>query len=122
MTGSPFRRGFLFGAVSLLVSQGLLVVIAAVVWLAWFTDDLAQPKATRRQTQGVVTQVGARLCIDGGAGAGSTATEWCAFADDGVAVGVEVGDAITGQVVDIESDPGSGTMWSIWESVEVTAR
>ena len=118
MTWSEFTKGVAVGAASALVAVGLGVF--AMAWIAAPGDEGPDPTATRHQVVGVVTTTEPRVCVEGAdPSPETTATElWCGLAQPGyVDDNLVVGDAVVGTIIDVETDPGSGTAFSIWESL-----
>lgn len=100
----------------------MLVVLSAAVWASADRDDLPEPTATRHQITGTVTQAGAIICVETGPSAdGDDArpTSWCGTTAQLGAPDLTVGSEVTGSVIDVETDPGSGAAFSVWEWIEV---
>lgn len=118
---SDFRRGALLGAVSMLAIGGLVVVVAVTAWLFISRDEPPNPTATRQDVVGTVTQLEPRVCVEAQSdGADETVAEvWCGLAEGGVAPAVSVGDAVSGSIIGVELDPGSGYALSFWESLNL---
>lgn len=107
----------------MLAIGGLVVVTAVAVWLFISRDEPPHPTATRQNVAGTVTQREPRLCVEEQAdGANEAVAElWCGLAEGGVAPGVSVGDAVSGSIIAVELDPGSGYALSFWESLTSSA-
>lgn len=124
MISTPFRKGAVVGALSILVLEALVLMAVVAVWTVASRDEAPDPTATRQPARGTVTETGPRLCVEGPDTAedGTVPRMWCGIAEGGVAAGLEVGDAVEGQIIDVELDPGSGAAFSFWESVTATAK
>jgi hypothetical protein len=102
----------------MLAIGAMVVVAAAAVWVFVSRDDPPAPTATRHAVVGTVTQTGPRLCVEEGSDGGDEAVPavWCGLTE-GAFSDVSVGDAVVGSIIGVELDPGSGDMWSFWESL-----
>lgn len=116
MASSPLVRGVVLG------SLATLAVVAAIIVAVVATDDSGEPEptASRDAAIGTVTEIGARVCVEGRPAPDGQAVPqiWCGINAGGVDPAVEVGDEVTGTIIDVELDPGSGATWSLWESLE----
>jgi hypothetical protein len=95
MTSSPFVRGLVVGSLATF-AVGAMILVA-----------------------GTVTEVGARVCVEGAPSPDGQAVPrvWCGIDAGGVDAVVEVGDDVAGTIIGVELDPGSGATWSLWESL-----
>lgn len=121
MALSAFKKGVVLGAASVLLLGGLVAVVVA--WTVAPGDDPPEPTATRVEAVGRMTQTEPQLCVEGAGGAGeATPRLWCGLAQPAfvAASGVTVGDDVVGTVVEVETDPGSGSAFAVWESLTST--
>ncbi|HEY5859620.1 MAG TPA: hypothetical protein VIX62_04985 [Actinomycetota bacterium] len=120
MNWSPFTKGAAVGAASVIVLIFMGLGVLAAVWIAAAGDEPPDPTATRHEAVGVVTTTEPRLCVEGTEPAqeGTPTPAWCGLAQPGyVAPNIAVGDAVVGAIIYVETDPGSGTAFSVWESL-----
>lgn len=107
----------------MLAIGGIVVVAAAAVWIFVSRDDPPVPTATRHAVVGTVTQTDPRLCVEERSDSddGAVPAVWCGLTE-GAFSDVSVGDAVVGSIIGVELDPGSGDMWSFWESLALAGK
>lgn len=117
MTSSPFVRGLVVGSLATF-AVGAMILVAAVVPSTNSSGE-PEPTASRDEVAGTVTEVGARVCVEGAPSPDGQAVPrvWCGIDAGGVDAVVEVGDDVAGTIIGVELDPGSGAAWSLWESL-----
>ena len=113
MTSSPFVRGAVLGS---LATLGVVAAIIVAVIVATADSGEPEPTASRDEATGTVTEIGARVCVEGRPAPDGQAVPrfWCGINAGGVDPAVEVGDAVTGTIIDVELDPGSVAAVSPW--------
>ena len=118
MAFSAFTKGAAVGAASVLLLGGLAVV--AAVFVAAPRDELPEPTATRHEAVGTVTETEPVLCVEGAGDAQEAPpTLRCGLVQPGLlgASNLTVGDAVVGTIIEVETDPGSGAAFAVWESL-----
>lgn len=122
MAGSEFRKGAAVGAVSVVVFGWVVVALAAWAFALTSDDEPPEPTADRVDTFGTVTSTDPMLCVvRPPTDDAPRPAPWCGFAQPGSPASfVAVGDAVTGTIVGVETDPKSGWAFAVWESVTTT--
>ncbi len=119
MATSEFKRGMATGVAGVVVVGWVVAVLAA--WALTLTPDDEPPKPTaeRLDAIGTVTSTEPTLCVEGTEVADSAMPQkWCGLVQPGSPASfLAEGVAVEGTLVGVETDPGSGSAFAVWETL-----
>ena len=115
----PFQKGALVAAAAIFGVESVLVLVGVVVLASTADDDPPEWTGSQVEIRGVLESGGAgRVCVAPTDLGSDVPTSLCGLDVDGVlAEGIEVGDAVIGVLVEVETDPGSGARWRLWSDL-----